>query len=264
MSNGQPISLDGSIVAPYANVLENPNMSDDAPVSPAYQAFMQLKPEKLSLGSWAAQAGLARNYFTNLRDHGNPGDETVRKLLQVIDVPRTEYEARLHPVRTEVSGLGLSTSAEVRREFFGEQEGSPLEVLGTAMGGEFGDLDADIEMTELHLHEVIDRVARPASLANDQQAYALRIVGDSMFPRFKPGERVAVSPKKPVQIGNDVIVQLRGSDGNDGERIQMVLIKELVRRTSTFIELRQYNPDMVFRVEARRVAHIHVVGGNYF
>jgi phage repressor protein C with HTH and peptisase S24 domain len=227
-------------------------MPDDTIPSAEYQAFMQLKPDKLSLGGWAALAGLARNYFTNLRTHGNPGDKTVRKLLQAIDVSRAEYEALLHPVRTEVAGMG------------GDREGRPLEVVGTAMGGEFGDLDADIELTELRMHEVIERVARPASLADDQNAYALRIVGDSMFPRFKPGERVAVSPRKPVHIGDDVIVQLRGPDGDDGERIQMVLIKELVRRTSTYIELRQYNPNMVFRVEARRVAHIHVVGGNYF
>jgi phage repressor protein C with HTH and peptisase S24 domain len=264
VSNSQAYLLDPSIVARRCYVLENPNMPDDTNPSPSYEAFMQLKPEKLSLGGWAAQAGLARNYFTNLRTHGNPGDETVRKLLQVINVPRAEYEARLHPVRTEVAAMGAATTADVRREFFGDREGAPLEVLGTAMGGEYGDLDADIELTELHMHQVIDRVPRPVSLAGDQSAYALRIVGDSMFPRFKPGERVAVSPKKPVHIGDDVIVQLRGPDGDDGERIHMVLIKELVRRTSTFIELRQYNPNMVFRVEARRVAHIHVVGGNYF
>jgi phage repressor protein C with HTH and peptisase S24 domain len=78
-------------------------------------------------------------------------------------------------------------------------------LLGTAYGGDWED---EIELTELHLSEVLDNLARPPSLANDDEAYAIEIIGDSMFPRFKPGERAFVSPKAAVRPGDDVIVQL--------------------------------------------------------
>jgi phage repressor protein C with HTH and peptisase S24 domain len=84
-----------------------------------------------------------------------------------------------------------------------------------------------------------------------------------MSPRFEPGQRVAVSPREPVSIGDDVIVQLRGAEGDD-ERVKMVLVKRLVRRTPSFIELRQFNPDTTFRVEAKRVAALHKVKGALF
>lgn len=85
-----------------------------------------------------------------------------------------------------------------------------------------------------------------------------------MRPRFRPGERVGVSPRTPVSIGDDVIVQLRGSDGVDGELVKTVLIKELVRRGSTHVELKQYNPEMTFKVEVKRIAAMHLVRANFF
>jgi phage repressor protein C with HTH and peptisase S24 domain len=44
----------------------------------------------------------------------------------------------------------------------------------------------------------------------------------------------------------------------------MVLIKELVRRTASYIELRQFNPDVTFKIEVERVAKIHKVVGEVF
>jgi phage repressor protein C with HTH and peptisase S24 domain len=69
-----------------------------------------------------------------------------------------------------------------------------------------------------------------------------------------------------VSIGDDVVVQLKGgsSEGELRERVSTVLIKELVRRSATFIELRQFNPDVTFRVEQDRVAAIHKVVGEVY
>jgi phage repressor protein C with HTH and peptisase S24 domain len=39
------------------------------------------------------------------------------------------------------------------------------------------------------------------------------------------------------------------------------LLKELVRRTATFLELRQFNPERNFRVEAADVEAIEKVAG---
>jgi phage repressor protein C with HTH and peptisase S24 domain len=104
---------------------------------------------------------------------------------------------------------------------------------------------------------VIDRHARPASLADDFQAYGLTMIGDSMWPRFRPGRRVAASPAAPVRIGDDVLVLLAG----DGKAGQQALLKELVRRTGALLELRQFNPDLTFTVPADAVQAVHKIVG---
>ena len=78
-----------------------------------------------------------------------------------------------------------------------------------------------------------------------------------MWPRFRPGRRVAVSPHAPVAIGDDVLIRLRGGVGPG----QLVLLKELVRRSAGFLELRQFNPGTTFRVDANEIEAIQKVAG---
>ena len=68
---------------------------------------------------------------------------------------------------------------------------------------------ATIELTELRAAKSWAACCGLSSLANDHGAYAVTIVGDSMWPRFRPGRRVAVSPKAPIAIGDDVLVKLK-------------------------------------------------------
>lgn len=56
-----------------------------------------------------------------------------------------------------------------------------------------------------------DYLPRPKGLT-DPNAYAVEIRGDSMFPRFKDGERVLVSPQAEARPGNDVIVRLTSGE----------------------------------------------------
>lgn len=148
---------------------------------------------------------------------------------------------------------------------FGDEPLSPVPVVGSAEAGEWERMDSHIEMTALDLGEILDHVRRPQSLKGDAAAYAVTIVGDSMYPRFRPGRRVIVSPRAPVVVGDDVIVQLVGDENDFGERrVVRVLIKELVRRSGTFVELRQFNPDITFKVERSKIAAIHKVAGELF
>lgn len=243
-------------------LFDNANsMSDDAGAPPIYAALMALKPEGLSPNAWAIRAGVSRTVWADIRRHGNPTRKTLEKLLQAIDVPPSEFEARLRPVKTEVRGTGM-TPQEVQ-EAWSLKNAKRVPLLGTAFGGEWSD-DGNVEMTELRLAEILDYLARPPSLAGDDQAYALEIIGESMSPRYEPGEQVFVSPKAPVHIGDDVIVQLRanGDEHSDiTDQVVEVLIKRLVRRTSTYYELRQFNPDMTFKVPVASVLRIHRVRG---
>ena len=62
----------------------------------------------------------------------------------------------------------------------------------------------------------------------------------------------------PGRIGDDVLVRLAGHEA-DGKAL--VLIKELVRRTSGLVELRQFNPDVVFTIDAAKIHAVHKIVG---
>ena len=137
-----------------------------------------------------------------------------------------------------------------------------LPLFATAIAGEWGEPGSRIELTDLRTGELVDHVARPASLANDHSAYAVTVVGDSMWPRFRPGRRVAVSPKAAIAVGDDVLLKLkRGSDRESNRPVVPILIKELVRRTAGAVELRQFNPDATFEVPAAEIAAMEKIVG---
>lgn len=135
-----------------------------------------------------------------------------------------------------------------------------IRVLGTgycddlAVEGEDGAL-FEVERVLLETDHVVRMIERPAALWNAPEAYAIYCHGDSMEPRFYQGEIGVADPRRPPSPGDDVVVQL--TDGNGGSDVVTVLVKQLVRATSAYIELRQFNPPRTFRIPRRQVARLH-------
>lgn len=127
-----------------------------------------------------------------------------------------------------------------------QPRGIPL--IGTTFGAELEELEA-IETIELMLDQVIDHIARPPTLAGDDQAYAITIVGDSQAPRFEPGELAFISPRSPYGMNDDVLVRIRTTGENN-----IALLKRLVRQTPAAIELMQFNPAKIFTLPIERIA----------
>lgn len=250
--NAQPLSIS-------ANLRFVEGLAEDQRIVRQLAEWAGMAPSKLAL-----EAGLAATTLTR----AFKGTATTRMSFATREKLRTRFpgfpgwDGGSHVVRSEVAGFGDRPFDEK----FGSDDLPAIPVVGSAIGVNFFDPEEQIELTEVDVGEVLDHVARPLSLARDNQAYALTVVGDSMWPRFRPGRRVIVSPRAPISIGDDVIVQLRGSEGDADfrERVALVLIKELVRRSAGYIELRQFNPDVTFRVETERVAKMHKVVGEVF
>lgn len=138
-------------------------------------------------------------------------------------------------------------------------------VYGTAIGTS-QDIEAlengaiAVEQTSLNTGEVIDYLRRPPGLANSRRAYGLYVAGFSMEPAYEPGTVIIVDPSRPPSVQDYVVVYMRGQDDDDAEgRVSSVMLKRLVRRSSTYVELEQYNPPARFRVDATRVAQMHRV-----
>lgn len=186
----------------------------------------------------------------SLATKGKPRQWQGPEVLKLIELMRGSPDPI---VRTEVRGTGLS--AEELQGSMGVPETKPIPLLGSAFGGDW-ERFAGVELTELHLSEVLDYIARPPSLRNEPEAYSVEIIGESMSPRFEPGERAFVAPRSPVHSGHDVVVQITDpdADGDEARRVKLVLIKKLVKRTATHLVLHQYNPEQTFEVPIKCVA----------
>jgi hypothetical protein len=174
-----------------------------------YDALMAVKPEGLSLNRWAQRAGINRSIFNGIRAHGNPTTQTLDKLLAAIGVDPGDFRARLQPVRPRCAAPACRPTRCGRRGPCRDGQARPAarHRVRQRPRGDRRDRDhrADAERGA--------RLSRAAaSLANDDDAYAVTMIGDSMAPRFEPGEIAFVSPKAPVNVGDDVLVQLRAAE----------------------------------------------------
>ena len=133
-----------------------------------------------------------------------------------------------------------------------------IPVYGTALGAPATFDGVAIEQTHLDQSEVINYFSRPSALSGRKDVYAVYIQGSSMAPRFQEGEVAFVDSKRPPLVGDDVLVFIRSPE-DDGERVTACLIKRLVRRSSSYVELEQFGPAATFKVNAERVMHIHRV-----
>jgi|SRR5579859_209299 len=98
----------------------------------------------------------------------------------------------------------------------------------------------------------IDYIARPHSLLNVRDAYSIYMIGDSMIPRFRPGQLLHINPYKPAQVGSGVVVTKTDN---------VVLIKEFVRRSESMLHLKQYNPVIELKYPLTDIRDLHVVVG---
>ena len=233
--------------------------------SQIYRDLMRFKPEHLTANAWAVNAGVSRAVWADMRRHGNPSRRTLEKLLTAAGSSLAEFEALRvaeGPPEQRSSSAGVG---DARAHGWTPPQLPPLPLVRTSLAGEWSEPGSGIELIEVRPNELIDRLARPASLANDTKAFAVTIVGETMWPRFRPGRHVAVSPRSSVAIGDDVFVRVKSPIGSRrSSASDFALVAELVRRTNEFAQLRQFNPDRTFQVKAVEIDAIHKIAGELF
>ncbi|GAA3794748.1 hypothetical protein GCM10022600_15200 [Qipengyuania pelagi] len=97
-------------------------------------------------------------------------------------------------------------------------------------------------------------IARPPALRGARDLYAIYFHGESMEPRFAPGEVGIVDPGRPVRSGDYVVVQINTGDSDE---VATVLVKRLIAMNAREITLEQFNPALTFTLERTRIARIH-------
>lgn len=209
--------------------------------------------------------GANAGYVRDLLDPDRAPSPSAPRLQALAAVLETTTEYLLGESSTPEQVLSEVALADRTLDFMHRTRAVPDEpgipLLGT------GDC-ADLELTDDEGQEVlIERssfdadyhvrmIERPPSLRGARNAYAIYFQGSSMEPRFFAGEIGIVDPDRPASPGDFVLVQM--NNGQE-DHVVSVLVKRLVRRSSKVIELEQFNPPMVFELEARRVARIHKI-----
>ena len=109
-------------------------------------------------------------------------------------------------------------------------------------------------------YEPVEWMRRPQNLEGVVDAFAFYVVGDSMSPRFRHGERLLVHPKRPPRPGEDVLLILQQDDNSDFN----AMVKTLVRQSSSEVTVAQYNPAREFTIERKSIDSMLLIVGSYF
>ena len=226
--------------------------------SQLYRDLMRFRPDGWTANAWAVRAGVSRTVWTDMRRHGNPSRRTLEKLLTAAGSSLAEFEALRVGARPDADRS--DTAPAVTDRIASPWHGSaipPLPLVAASPGGWWRAGGIEVALTELRSGAILDRLPRPASLFGDPGAFTFAVVSDAMWPRFRPGRRVAISPKAAIEPGDDVLVTVASEPGGRTS----VLIAEFIGQSADQIELRQFNPETSFNIAADQVKSVHMVMG---
>lgn len=192
--------------------------------------------------------GLGKNYVSDIV-RGEKHDVRTAflpKLAKALDWTLDELRGKL----ASISGDGVSPEPALRVVEVDPRQldAMPVDVpvVGVAAASVAGAFVVD---------GVIDRVRRPPGLMHAKNVYALYVRGESMSPRYRPGELIFVSPDRPPASGDDVVIQTRNHPGAALES----WLKEYVRSDGTKIHVRQLNPGKDVEFPIDQVVDVHRV-----
>jgi phage repressor protein C with HTH and peptisase S24 domain len=194
------------------------------------------KARGLTLEELSEKTGLSPSYVQRLEDgKRNLGTKHFDNFATALAVsPRELLEGEPSP-ETPAPARIIRPSGPESSEVVKVGEGWPdtgeewMDVRGVTVGG---------DDSFFYFGDVIDQVRRPPGIRNAKNVAALNVAGESMVPRFAPGELIYVQHRAPAP-GDDVVVELYPE--NDGDPPKSFL-KRLVRKTGPRLYCRQFNP----------------------
>lgn len=188
---------------------------------------------------------------------GMPSGARLAQLAAVLGVSvdyLTGMSAAPAPVLSEV---GVSDRRLDWRPSLADLPPIPLVGTGDCATIQFEDESGemlDIERCSFNGDHTVRMIARPPALRGARDLYAIYFHGESMMPRFEPGEVGIVDPSRPAGPGDYVLVQL--TNGSE-DAVTSVLVKRLVRANARELVLEQFNPPATFTVPRGRVKRVH-------
>lgn len=165
------------------------------------------------------------------------------ELSRILNIPETKLGA---PVDTTSPRLKLAVpNANITDQPIGVGPHIPL--YGTAVGGIYGQFELNGNR--------LDNVLAPASLLGVKDAYAVRVSGESMEPRYFDGETVFVNPHRRPMKGDYVVAQIQLEEAG----LKLAYVKRFVRWNNERLVLSQHNPEEELVFDAKTVFSVHYI-----
>jgi phage repressor protein C with HTH and peptisase S24 domain len=206
--------------------------------------------KKITLEQLADDTGLSPGYIQRLESgKRNLSMKNMDKLAAGLKVPPRDILPAGIDLGAEAAAPDLPRNARIAGP---AHFTDTIPVYGRAVGGADGRF--------LFNGERLADVLAPPVLTGVRDAYAVYVVGDSMEPRYHPGETVYVNPHKPPRRGDYVVVQIHGEEGEPPSGF----VKRFVALDHRHLHLEQLNPPKRINVPAARVKSVHriVMGGD--
>jgi transcriptional regulator with XRE-family HTH domain len=124
-----------------------------------------------------------------------------------------------------------------------------IPVMGTAAGSH---LQGAIQFSE---GTAVNYIDAPPMLENAIGLYGLYVEGESMWPMFKHGSPIIVTPHKPPRIGDAVIIQER-TPKNDVIKVTLGVLQS---SNSEWVKIGKLNPAATVEFPVRHVHAMHKV-----
>ena len=175
-------------------------------------------------------------------------DQIGRQAQTLRRYVRHEAEPRLEIAETiaEVLGVGID-------EVLGAEDAAVVAFNKTRMLPVYGSTD---NFNFIDLQEPIDSIETPPSLMNTVAGYAVYVPGETMVPRFNPGEIALVHPGKPFREGDSVVVQLK-----PGLTQHTAALKIFQKFTEKSIILGQFATDETLEFQRDEIKIVHKIIG---
>lgn len=222
------------IIPPHSKLLFNAAMENK---EIRRENMLLLAEQRGSLRALGEATGTDETYLSNIKNRVNGrgmGDEVARR-----------FEERLN------KSVGWMDVRHIDDDTASDLEGANgygVPVVGEILGGANG-YSHEIDYPTGHGEGFVVYPTR------DKNAYALRVKGDSMRPRIKPGEYIVVLPNHQLIPGEEVIVRLK-----DGRSMVKVLG---VRRGGTVelisINETDYRPITVDETEIEKIHYVAAI-----
>lgn len=115
-----------------------------------------------------------------------------------------------------------------------------------------GNANGSTEALVLNFDQPIGQILRHPNQKGMKGAFALYARGESMSPRYMPGEPVYVIANKPPQKGQDCIVEMKNGES---------YLKIYTKQTEAELICRQLSPDKSWKRLLMDIKSIHAVVG---
>jgi SOS-response transcriptional repressor LexA len=199
----------------------------------------------------ATRVGISKPYLSNIETgkvKNPPSDRVLRRLEQVLDFPSGQLQGQAHLARTpaDIRQQQERLRAEVERlraalGRLAKAAGRSGRIGALARRGLSGASNVSAALASNRAILIINKVAAgypqeftdldyPPGVADeyvrapdvtDRQAFAARVVGDSMLPKYREGDVVIFAPNTAARSGDDCFVRFAKDNSTTFKRLYL-------------------------------------------